>query len=253
MMKCYENPLVAAKIWRYIPPIISSAELQMAIDSWLLEQHRCSHHPPTLRFYQWSPPAISLGYHQRQYPDFWRNLTWQGQKISLVRRPTGGRAVLHQGDLTYMVVNSGMKGNIREVYQQICQFLITGWQNLGLELSYGAAGRGYIHSANCFGTATGADLVDNWGNKFIGSAQLQRGCYVLQHGSMVLEQDNSLFEQVFASSAPQKLNLAPDLTLETIIATLKTAAEECFDCQLLEQPLGDWEWQSIKKMNINTY
>ncbi len=75
MMKCYENPLVAAKIWRYIPPIISSAELQMAIDSWLLEQHRCGHHPPTLRFYQWSPPAISLGYHQRQYPDFWRNLT----------------------------------------------------------------------------------------------------------------------------------------------------------------------------------
>ncbi|MFM2380823.1 MAG: hypothetical protein RLZZ143_3406 [Cyanobacteriota bacterium] len=200
MMKCYENPLVAAKIWRYIPPIISSAELQMAIDSWLLEQHRCGHHPPTLRFYQWSPPAISLGYHQRQYPDFWRNLTWQGQKISLVRRPTGGRAVLHQGDLTYMVVNSGMKGNVREVYQQICQFLITGCQNLGLELSYGAAGRGYIHSAN-----------------------------------------------------PKKLNLAPDLTLETLIATLKTAAEDCFDCQLLEQPLGDCEWQSLKKININTH
>ncbi|MFM7714708.1 MAG: lipoate--protein ligase family protein, partial [Microcystis sp.] len=76
---------------------------------------------------------------------------------------------------------------------------------------------------------------------------------VLQHGSMVLEQDNSLFEQVFASSAPQKLNLAPYFTLETIIAPLKTAAEQCFDCQLLEQPLEDWEWRSIKKMNINTH
>jgi lipoate-protein ligase A len=70
---------------------------------------------------------------------------------------------------------------------------------------------------------------------------------------MVLEQDNSLFEQVFASSAPQKPNLAPDLTLETLIATLKTAAEDCFDCQLLEQPFGDWEWQSLKKININTH
>ncbi len=57
-----------------------------AIDSWLLEQHSCGHHPPTLRFYQWSPPAISLGYHQRQYPDFWRDLTWQGQtKMNIFR------------------------------------------------------------------------------------------------------------------------------------------------------------------------
>lgn len=244
---------MVAKIWRYIPPIIASAELQMAIDSWLLQGHRCGHHPPTLRFYQWLPPAISLGYHQRQYPDFWRNLTWQGQKIALVRRPTGGRAVLHQGDLTYMVVNSQMLGNVSQVYGQICQFLITGWQNLGLELSYGVAGRGYIHSANCFGTATGADLVDNWGNKFIGSAQLQQGRYVLQHGSMVLERDNCLFEQVFGIAAHQRVNLSPDLTLEIIIATLKTAAEQCFDCQLLEQPLLDSEWQAIKKININTH
>jgi lipoate---protein ligase len=238
---------VIAKIWRYIPPIIASADQQMAIDSWLLQEHRCGHHPPTLRFYQWSPPAISLGYHQRQYPDFWQDLTWQGQKIALVRRPSGGRAVLHQGDLTYTVVNSGMKGNLSEVYSQICQFLIIGWQNLGLELSYGVAGRGYVHSANCFGTATGADLVDNWGNKFIGSAQLRQGCYVLQHGSMALNNDNSLFETVFGTIAPKKVNLPLNLTLETILATLKTAAEKCFNCQLLDQPLTDAEWQAIKK------
>jgi lipoate-protein ligase A len=244
---------VVAKIWRYIPPIIASADQQMAIDSWLLSEHRLGHHPPTLRFYQWSPPAISLGYHQRQYPDFWRNLTWQGQKIALVRRPTGGRAVLHQGDLTYTVVNSGMNGNVSQVYSQICQFLITGWQNLGLELSYGVAGRGYIHSANCFGTSTGADLVDNWGSKFIGSAQLQQGQYVLQHGSMVLNGDNCLFEQIFGTNAPKKVNLPPNLTLETIITTLKTAAEQCFDCQLLEQPLTAYEGQIIKALSIDTY
>jgi lipoate---protein ligase len=225
----------------------------MAIDSWLLREHRLGHHPPTLRFYQWSPPAISLGYHQRQYPDFWRNLTWQGQKIALVRRPTGGRAVLHQGDLTYMVVNSGMNGNVSQVYGQICQFLITGWQNLGLELSYGVAGRGYIHSANCFGTSTGADLVDNWGSKFIGSAQLQQGRYVLQHGSMMLNSDSYLFEQVFGTNAPKKVNLPPNLTLETIITTLQTAAEKCFDCQLLEQPFTPWEEQIIENMSIDTY
>ncbi|HEY9649888.1 MAG TPA: lipoate--protein ligase family protein, partial [Coleofasciculaceae cyanobacterium] len=79
----------------------------MAIDQWLLEQHRIGNHPPVVRFYTWASPTISLGYHQRRWPVFWQQLTWQGIPLDLVRRPTGGRAVLHQGDLTYMVVTSG--------------------------------------------------------------------------------------------------------------------------------------------------
>ena len=67
----------------------------MAIDRWLLQQHRAGKMPSTLRFYTWSPAAISLGYHQRDYPSFWEQLTWKGQPLDMVRRPTGGRAVLH--------------------------------------------------------------------------------------------------------------------------------------------------------------
>ncbi|MGB3204024.1 MAG: biotin/lipoate A/B protein ligase family protein, partial [Crinalium sp.] len=184
-------------VWRLIPLIEASGSIQMAIDEWLLEQHRLGTHPPTLRFYTWHPSAISLGYHQRQYPEFWENLTWQGTKLDLVRRPTGGRAVLHQGDLTYAVITSGFKGTRLQVYEQICEFLIQGWKELGLELHYGSAGRGYIHNPNCFGTATGADLVLADGSKFIGSAQLRRGNAILQHGSMRLTQDTTLFSQVF--------------------------------------------------------
>jgi lipoate-protein ligase A len=89
---------VQAKIWRLIPLLEATGTVQMAIDSWLLEQHQCGKHPPTLRFYTWSPAAISLGYHQRQYPQSWQNLTGGGKKLDLVLRPSGGRAVLHQGD-----------------------------------------------------------------------------------------------------------------------------------------------------------
>lgn len=101
----------------------------MAIDEWLLKQH-LSGHPPSLRFYTWLPSAISLGYHQRKYPEDWQNLIWKGKAIDLVRRPTGGRAVLHHGDLTYAVVTSGFSGSRMEAYKNICEFLIQGWRNL---------------------------------------------------------------------------------------------------------------------------
>jgi lipoate---protein ligase len=218
--------------WRLIPPITANGVMQMAIDRWLLDRHCCGEHPPTLRFYDWQPVAISLGYHQRQYPEQWARLQWDGQPIELVKRPTGGRAVLHQGDLTYAVIASGLSAKRRESYEQICQFLIQGWRSLGVELLYGDAGRGYIQNPNCFGTATAADLVTVDGAKFIGSAQLHKDGAILQHGSMRLAQDADLFEQVFGerSVMPQ---LSPDLTQPlaptTIIPALTEAAAVCFD------------------------
>ncbi len=193
--------LLNTKVWRLIPLLEAAGTVQMAIDSWLLEQHQSGKHPPTLRFYTWSPAAISLGYHQHQYPEYWQNLTWQGKKLDLVRRPSGGRAVLHQGDLTYAVVTSALTGNRLEAYQKICEFLIQGWRSLGVELQYGTAGRGYIHNPNCFGTATSADLVLTDGSKLIGSAQLRRGKTILQHGSIRLQPDAKLFAEVFGAES----------------------------------------------------
>ena len=86
-------------VWRLIPLLSASGRVQMAIDKWLLEKHLAGKNPPTLRFYTWVPAAISLGYHQQRWPDFWQQLSWEGKPLELVRRPSGGRAVLHQGDL----------------------------------------------------------------------------------------------------------------------------------------------------------
>jgi lipoate---protein ligase len=231
------------QVWRLIPLLEASGNVQMAIDKWLLKQHHSGKHPATLRFYRWSPAAISLGYHQRQYPQEWHNLTWQGEKLDLVRRPTGGRAVLHQGDLTYTVITSGLSGNRLEAYAKICEFLIQGWRSLGVELSYGTAGRGYIHNPNCFGTATGADLVLPNGAKFIGSAQMRRGGVILQHGSMRLQPDAELFAKVFGAELFGDVQFS--LSLEEIITALVAGAKDCFAMELEVQPLSEVEWEEI--------
>jgi lipoate-protein ligase A len=233
------------QVWRLIPLLVTNGNLQMAIDRWLLEQHELGKHPPTLRFYTWSPAAISLGYHQKQYPEYWQNLTWKGEKLELVRRPSGGRAVLHQGDLTYSVITSGLVGNRLQVYSKICEFLIVGWRSLGIELHYGQAGRGYIHNPNCFGTATGADLILADGNKLIGSAQLRRGEAILQHGSILLHPDADLFKQVFGKNSFTSVQLPQNISQEILIDALIVAACDCFNMQIELQPLSEVEWEEI--------
>ena len=236
------------EIWRLIPFLEAYGKLQMKIDEWLLKQHQLGKYPPILRFYSWSPATISLGYHQRQYPEDWQNLIWKNQKIDLVPRPTGGRAVLHDGDLTYAVVTSGLSGSRIEAYKKICEFLIQGWKNLGIELSYGTAGRGYINNPNCFGTATGADLVTVDGSKLIGSAQLRRGNVILQHGSMRLNPDRELFKKVFDEELLDRGVIGEDLTIEKIIAVLIDAAKVCFEIDFEEKGLSDDEWEEIFKI-----
>lgn len=235
--------------WRLIPLLQASGQVQMAIDRWLLEQHQAGKQPPVLRFYTWASPTISLGYHQRRWPASWQQLTWAGQPVPLVRRPTGGRAVLHQGDLTYMVVTSGLTGKRKDIYQRICEFLIEGWRSLGMELHYGAAGRDYIHNPNCFGTATGADLLSSEGYKLIGSAQLQRGKAILQHGSMVLSRNSELFTQVFAEPVPPPVQLPMQMegnnVIPSVIEALTESACRCFGIEFVTQPLSEIEWQEI--------
>ena len=233
----------------------------MAIDRYLLEQHRAGK-SSVLRFYTWQPAAISLGYHQKEYLSHWQKLVWQENPLDIVRRPTGGRAVLHQGDLTYTIVTSIPPGKRLEVYKQICQFLITGWRSLGVELDYGTATKEYIQHQNCFATATGSDLVTPQGNKVIGSAQLRRGQTVLQHGSMIINTDPKLYQQVFGTTLKQNLlqEISPtkdrstryqqsDLTAK-IINSLTQAAIAIFKIDLVEQPLSTNEWQDIANMGM---
>ena len=222
----------------------------MAIDNWLLEQHRQGKQPPSLRFYTWSPSAISLGYHQQDYPQFWRELP-----LDIVRRPTGGKAVLHQGDLTYAVVTSSVAGKRWQVYKYICQFLIDGMRSLDVNLDYGTVAREYVNYHNCFATATGADLITKQGQKAIGSAQLRRRNVILQHGSLNLQDNSELFIKIFNEPAPQNLlTIIPrseNRTVPVIVEALTSAARNWFKVDLVLQPLSVAEWQDILKNSVS--
>ncbi len=219
----------------------------MALDNWLFQQCAQGLHPPVLRFYTWSPPAISLGKNQHRWPEHWQQLTWQQTPIELIRRPSGGRAVLHQGDLTYMLVVNDQSGNRRQAYRSLCEFLIQGWQSLGISLHYGGAGRGYIDQPNCFATATDADLVMADGTKLIGSAQAWQGTTVLQHGSMRLQPDPELYNQVFGIETAEQALPMPieNMAQATVMQSMIQAAEDCFQVQLHVQPLSIIEQNSI--------
>jgi lipoate---protein ligase len=234
----------------------------MAVDRWLFEQCHQGLHPPVLRFYRWMPAAISLGYHQRTWPDHWRtlgakrSLQYQNQSIDLVRRPTGGRAVLHAGDLTYCIVLPHQSGHRRQAYEHICEFLIQGWRSLGVTLHYGSTGQGYHRQVNCFESATSADLVTSEGLKLIGSAQAWRGQTVLQHGSMQLAFDPDLYDVVFGGGSPSdapskrpKESLNPLVEMpsdDRVIAALTSAAAAHFKIDFRHEPIKPSEWDAIQ-------
>lgn len=243
----------ASRPWRLIPPLAAPGALHMAIDEWLLDQHLHHGHPPTLRFYTWDPPALSLGLSQRRrIPPHWHHLTWKGQRLDLVQRPTGGRGVLHQGDLTYAIVTSGLVGKREEVYRHLCQFLIDGWRQMGIVLAYGAGDRPYLSSHNCFSLSTAADLVTPAGYKLIGSAQLRRDPAVLQHGSMRLWPDPDLHATVFQTPL-NTATLPPVIPpLPTLVTTLTAAAAQHFDCRFETQPLTPTELRTIRDQLSHT-
>ncbi|MGA7953514.1 MAG: lipoate--protein ligase family protein [Gloeobacterales cyanobacterium] len=213
-----------ASSWLLWPYVEADGQTHMALDRELLARHLTGELPPMVRFYRWQPAAISVGYHQKD--DF---AIGPPLGLEVVRRPTGGRAVLHQGDLTYMVICSGLQGTVEHTYQQLSAFLIKGMARLGVPIEFGSQGRGYIGKTSCFGTATRGDLV--WqGQKLIGSAQLRRGRGILQHGSILLNPDRSLMEQVFGTVDPViGLHEIQPVPIETICEALIAALEECFE------------------------
>ena len=239
--------------WRLIPETVASGVTHMAIDTWLLNGLITGYGVPTLRFYRWSPIAVSLGYHQRRWPEHWQALSWQGQPIELVKRPTGGRAVLHQGDFTYALTMSIDGVSRQDLYHSICEALIAAWEKIGVSLTYGTAGREYYHQPNCFATATPADLVTSTGYKLVGSAQLRRDRCLLQQGTMRLWPNPALYQQVFGESvdSPQLADILPEhpsqAWLQQVSDLIVEALGKQFGVVFKEKPLtGDEQQRAMK-------
>ena len=174
-------------VWRLLDTGTLPAALNMAIDEALLHLHVPGQSQPTLRFYQWSPPGVSLGYCQKRHTIDLPACRELG--LDVVRRITGGRAVLHQDDLTYSVIgdsSQGLPSSLDAAYRLLCKGLLAGFRQLGFEAELGREKVRTPQGDICFARAAIGDLVYQ-GRKFVGSAQTWHGASLLQHGSIMLE------------------------------------------------------------------
>jgi lipoate-protein ligase A len=217
----------------------------MALDNLLLDQAIAARGPQAcLRLYSWSGPWLSVGYHQRHLPASWLALAEQGQ-IGLVRRPSGGRAVLHGGSLTYALIQPNPAGDRRQAYRDHCRWLQRAFVEMGLPLSFGTA-RAAADSGNCFARASAADLVHSNGAKRIGSAQLWRRGALLQHGSLLIDPPRDLWWQLF-EEAPPELPALPEGGADLVARLHRAAEADLCDGPLQERPLDHQEWAELHR------
>lgn len=222
--------------WRLLitPPLDGATN--MAIDEAILYALAAGHGQPTLRFYEWTPPCLSLGYNQH-YTEV-DETACRSLGYTWVRRATGGRAILHTDELTYSIVtrrdDPRVKGDIVESYRALSRGLLAGLNLLGVPAlqAKGDRPRNPNQGAACFDTPSHYEVTLN-GKKLVGSAQVRRKGMVLQHGTLPLRGDITRIFEVLALSPGEKERLGQQLlaratTLETELgvgASFREAAE----------------------------
>jgi lipoate-protein ligase A len=193
-----------------------SGAANMAIDQALALACAGGESPPTLRFYRWQPPAVSLGRHQPLAEIDLEAAAAHGYEV--VRRSTGGRAILHTDELTYAVAAPSdeprVRGGVMDAYLRLSNALLAGLCQLGLQAdkTAGNVRVGPEVSAACFEVPSAYEITAD-GRKLIGSAQSRRARYVLQHGSLPLGGDITRLIDVLALPPEQKEELRYQLAL----------------------------------------
>lgn len=170
--------------------------------------------PPTLRFYRWDPPAVSMGRHQKIGDVNEAAIADRG--FDLVRRTTGGRAILHIDELTYSAAAPAqeprMAGGVMDAYLRLSNGLLAGLESLGLaaEKAAGHVRAGPDVSAACFEVPSAYEITAG-GRKLMGSAQSRRQGYVLQHGSLPLTGEITRLVDLLALPPEEAANLRRQL------------------------------------------
>lgn len=193
----------------------------MAIDDWLLDQLPLKPGQGVVRLYTWSTPTLSLGHHQKAIDPAWRTATRQG-RLALVRRPSGGGAVLHAGCLTYALLWPNPPRQRKQAYGLVAVWLAQALARLGLDLSPGQD-ETTAPASNCFASSTAADLVGIDRQKRVGSAQLWRKRQLLQHGSVLVDPPVALWQELFGSPLEAPAT-APGLSEAALERELRLAA-----------------------------
>src|ERR1700730_5264647 len=176
--------------WRLLLDPPAAGGWNMAVDEVLLDGVAEGSAPPTLRFYEWTPPCLSLGYFQPI--DVVDVDGCRALGVEVGRRPAGGRAILHDRELTYSVALPasvlGHDGGVLPSYYRLSLALQDGLRRLGVPAVLApesAASGPTAHGPVCFDRPSAHEILLH-GRKLVGSAQMRRGGAILQHGSILI-------------------------------------------------------------------
>jgi lipoate-protein ligase A len=243
-----------AKFWRliYDPPM--PGEENMRRDMEILEEAASGEAPPALRLYSWSPPALSLGRFQKaaEVADL---AACRRLGIDVVRRPTGGRAVLHDRELTYSLVipdnRNLIPAGVVPAYRFISRALLDAFAGLGIEAELSPENKRGAGPApgSCFDAPSAYELQVS-GKKVVGSAQVRRKGMILQHGSILLELplqacrqvlrprpgfDEADYLEALGRDAAGLLDLGYNISKEKLAGALASAFARLFDVKWVIQ------------------
>lgn len=191
----------------------------------------------TVRFYTWTQPTVSIGRFQTLSPELLERLA--AHKIPWVRRPTGGQAILHQGDLTFSIVGplqDNQQHHLLKTYHQIAQGLIAGLATLEISAEAVSHSTADVQTQNrpdaCYGFTSQADLRVN-GEKLIGCAQVRRRKAFLQQGVVYLQAPHALHTALFQAQIP--------------IADLADLTDQCLKPDDVANALGQGLKQQLER------
>jgi lipoate-protein ligase A len=252
--------------WRLLVTEPADGATNMAIDEALWRSRQAGAAPPTLRFFAWAPPTVSLGYGQPvdRHVDV---AACRALGVGLVRRPTGGSAIYHDGperELTYSVVATaddlGIGSDLLETYQWIGRALLRGLRALGApaELVPERPPAGPT-PAFCF-ARTGVYEIEVAGRKLVGSAQRRQGEGFLQHGAVLLGVDEPRLRALFpttrdplATLTTLEAALGRRPSFDAVAEALATAFEQEHGLDLRPGGLSDEETARVAALVTDRY
>ncbi|MBN1662618.1 MAG: lipoate--protein ligase family protein [Deltaproteobacteria bacterium] len=257
--------------WRFLSYGEFSAFENMAIDEAIFRENQCKDNPPTLRFYGWRSPSVSVGYFQ----DMSKEVDLEAcrkNRYDVVRRPTGGKAVFHYNDLTYAIVARSrtppFTDDILGTYKVISHCLARGLEKVNIKAQMAEKKRDIDDNAMeafCFSVPSRYELLVD-GKKICGSAQVRSHGSFLQHGSLMisfdavktqavllphLDRDKQVSELLRSATSIADCTKV-DMDVPTICCVLKEGMETALNIRLIEGQLTAGE-EVLKKRLLKKY
>lgn len=264
--------------WYFVNSGPCSPSYNMALDEALLDWHSEGLIPPIIRFYEWNPPTLSIGYFQSVEKEIDLDAV-KRLGLGFVRRPTGGRGVLHEHELTYSVIVTenypDMPATVTEAYRVISEGLLLGFQNLGLDAYFSVPDTEEKRldlkkpkSAVCFDTPSWYELVVE-GKKVAGSAQTRQKGVILQHGAILVDLDEDKLIQTFKFSSDElrarvKASLSKKavainrirekpVTIDDCKKAFKQGFADALKIELVEYTLSEEQEKYVKELELKKY